>query len=176
MLQSFAPDDFDFIVIDEAHRAGAHSYQKIMAYFQPEFYLGMSASPERSDAFDIYKLFDHNIAYEIRLQQALEEDLLCPFHYFGITDIAVQEANETVAAAGVADDAEEDTAGEIFSRLTIICEVIASSLMPFRQLYLMWANEAISILFDEKHAAWLCAYKDTTTSICFQWVPCYLHV
>lgn len=118
MLQSFAPDDFDFIVIDEAHRAGAHSYQKIMAYFQPEFYLGMSASPERSDAFDIYKLFDHNIAYEIRLQQALEEDLLCPFHYFGITDIAVQEANETVAAAGVADDAEEDTAGEIFSRLT----------------------------------------------------------
>ena len=51
--------------------------------------LGMSATPERSDDFDIYKMFDYNIAYEIRLQQAMEYDLLCPFHYYGITDIQV---------------------------------------------------------------------------------------
>ena len=85
----FAPEEFDVIVIDEVHRAGSDSYQLIMDYFQPKLWLGMTASPERTDGFDIYSLFDHNIAYEIRLQQALEEDLLCPFHYFGITDITV---------------------------------------------------------------------------------------
>ena len=73
----------------EVHRAGAESYQRIMNYFQPEFWLGMTASPERTDGFDIYKLFDHNIACEIRLKDALREDLLCPFHYFGITELEI---------------------------------------------------------------------------------------
>ena len=73
----------------EVHRAGSDSYQRIMSYFQPKFWLGMTASPERTDGFDIFNLFDHNIAYEIRLQQALKEDMLCPFHYFGITDIEI---------------------------------------------------------------------------------------
>ena len=86
VYSSFAPDTFDTIIIDEAHRIGAKSYQEIMDYFKPKFWLGMSASPERTDDFDVYAAFDHNIAYEIRLQQALEENLLCPFHYFGITD------------------------------------------------------------------------------------------
>ena len=88
-LAHFSRDAFDVIVIDEVHRAGAKSYQKIMNYFQPKFWFGMSASPERTDDFDIYSLFDHNILYEIRLQQALEEDLLCPFHYFGIRDLEI---------------------------------------------------------------------------------------
>lgn len=73
---------------DEAHHSGAESYRKIMEYFQPDFWLGMTASPE-TNRFDVYEIFDHNIAYEIRLQQALEEDLLCPFHYFGITDLSI---------------------------------------------------------------------------------------
>lgn len=84
----FKPDDFDVIVLDECHHVGSNSYQKIMHYFKPRFWLGMTASPENNN-YDIYGLFDHNIAYEIRLQQALEEDLLCPFHYFGITDIEI---------------------------------------------------------------------------------------
>ena len=84
---SYAKDHFDYIVIDEVHKAGALSYQKIFQYFTPKFYLGMTASPERTDGFNIYDLFDNNIAHEIRLQEALEEDLLCPFHYFGITDV-----------------------------------------------------------------------------------------
>ena len=63
---------------DEVHRAGAGSYQKIMNYFEPKLWLGMTASPDRTDGFDIYNLFDHNIAYEIRLQQALEEVFFCP--------------------------------------------------------------------------------------------------
>ena len=89
IMQKFLPDHFDTIVVDEVHRAGANSYQKIMSYFKPNFYLGMTASPERMDGFDIYALFDHNIAYEIRLQQALEQNLLCPFHYYGITDLII---------------------------------------------------------------------------------------
>lgn len=89
IMQTFTPDDFEIIIIDEVHRAGAISYQQIMSYFKPMLWLGMTASPDRTDGFDIYSLFDHNIAYEIRLQQALEADLLCPFHYFGITDLEI---------------------------------------------------------------------------------------
>ena len=95
-IQTMSKDDvytkydknhFDYIIIDEVHKAGALSYQKIFRYFEPKFWLGMTASPERTDGFNIYDLFDNNIAHEIRLQEALEEDLLCPFHYFGITDV-----------------------------------------------------------------------------------------
>lgn len=89
ILNSFQPDEFQTIIIDEVHRVGAESYGKVMNYFKPEFFLGMTASPERTDNFDVFAEFDHNIIYEIRLQQALEENLLCPFHYFGITDIEI---------------------------------------------------------------------------------------
>lgn len=89
IMEQFAKNEFDTIIIDEVHRAGAGSYQRIINYFEPKFWLGMTASPDRTDGFDIYQLFDHNIAYEIRLQQALEENLLCPFHYFGITDLEI---------------------------------------------------------------------------------------
>lgn len=84
---AFPRDYFDFIVVDEVHKAGATSYIKVLDYFKPKFLLGMTASPERTDGFNIYDLFDNNIAHEIRLQEALEEDLLCPFHYFGISDV-----------------------------------------------------------------------------------------
>ncbi|RPA65444.1 DUF3427 domain-containing protein [Aerococcus agrisoli] len=85
-LHQFDPSEFDYIIIDEVHRAGSPSYQKILDYFTPEFLLGLTATPERTDGFNIYDLFDYNIAYEIRLQDALGEDLLAPFHYFGVTD------------------------------------------------------------------------------------------
>ncbi|EWG08468.1 DUF3427 domain-containing protein [Cytobacillus firmus] len=87
VLSRFSEDEFDYILVDEVHKAGASSYQKVMNYFTPTFLLGMTATPERTDDFNIYGLFDYNIAYEIRLQEALEEDMLCPFHYFGVTDI-----------------------------------------------------------------------------------------
>ena len=87
--KQFSPTEYSIIILDECHRSGADSYQKIIEYFEPEFLLGMSASPERTDSFDVFSLFDHNIACEIRLQQALENDLLCPFHYFGITDLEI---------------------------------------------------------------------------------------
>lgn len=90
IYKKFKEDEFDIIVIDEAHRVGASSYQKIIQYFKPKLLLGMTASPERTDGYDVYKEFNHNIACEIRLEQALEENFLCPFHYFGITDIEIE--------------------------------------------------------------------------------------
>ena len=88
ILSYYTPEEFDVIILDECHHAGAESYQKIMRYFKPKFWLGMTASPD-TNQYDIYSIFNHHIAYEIRLQQALEEDLLCPFHYFGITDLEI---------------------------------------------------------------------------------------
>ncbi|UZM85057.1 DUF3427 domain-containing protein [Limosilactobacillus fermentum] len=85
-LKEFDPNAFDYILIDEVHHAGAKSYQRVMDYFKPAFFLGMTATPERNDDFSIFKLFDYQVAYEIRLQEALENDLLAPFHYVGISD------------------------------------------------------------------------------------------
>lgn len=92
-FESFDRREFQVIVIDEAHHAGAGSYKKIMDYFQPDLLLGMTASPDRNDPFDVYAAFDHNIAHEIRLQEAMRLNLLCPFHYYGITDFAL-DGNE----------------------------------------------------------------------------------
>ena len=88
-LHSFAPDTFDYIIVDEAHHAGANTYQKILQYFHPKFLLGMTATPERTDGYDIFKYFNYNIAYEIRLNQALSENMLVPFHYHGINEITI---------------------------------------------------------------------------------------
>ncbi|XMB86582.1 DEAD/DEAH box helicase [Mycoplasmatota bacterium WC44] len=88
-LELFEKDYFDYIVVDEVHRAGAKSYEKILNYFKPKFILGMTATPERNDDYNIFQLFDYNIAYEIRLHDAMEEELLCPFHYYGVTDLSI---------------------------------------------------------------------------------------
>ena len=87
VYRNYDENHFDYIIVDEVHKSGAMSYLKVINYFKPQFLLGMTASPERTDGFNIYDLFDNNIAHEIRLQEALEEDLLCPFHYFGISDV-----------------------------------------------------------------------------------------
>ncbi len=100
-LNLFPDDFFDYILIDEVHKAGADSYKKVINYFKPEFYLGMTATPERTDGQNIYELFDYNIAYEIRLQDALDNDMLCPFIYYGVKDIEVEgcliDENTTIA-------------------------------------------------------------------------------
>lgn len=87
----FDPREYDYIVIDEAHRTGARSYRDILEYFQPKFFLGMTATPTRTDGYDVYRLFNHVIAYRITLQDALKENMLVPFHYFGIADLAIDD-------------------------------------------------------------------------------------
>lgn len=88
-LENFSKDYFDYIIIDEVHHSAAKTYQNILNYFEPKFLLGLTATPERTDNFNIYEFFDYNIAYEIRLHQAMQENLLCPFHYFGISDLII---------------------------------------------------------------------------------------
>ena len=93
ILKGYEKEHWDLIIIDEAHHSSADSYKKIMNYFTPKLWLGMTATPDkRDDNFEgknIYEIFNHQIACEIRLQDAMEEDLLCPFHYFGVTDLEV---------------------------------------------------------------------------------------
>lgn len=92
-LLQYSKDEFDCIVLDEAHHVPADTYQKIMKHFEPKLWLGMTATPDKRDdniaGRNVYELFDYQIAYEIRLQQAMEENLLCPFHYFGLTDLSM---------------------------------------------------------------------------------------
>ena len=96
-LFKYDEDDFDCIILDEAHHSPANTYQKIMEYFKPKLFLGMTATPDKRDDYietkNVYELFNHQIAHEIRLQKAMEDDLLCPFHYFGISDIALVDDN-----------------------------------------------------------------------------------
>lgn len=77
----------------EAHHVPADTYRKIMDHFTPKLWLGMTATPDKRDdnveGRNVYEIFNYQIAYEIRLQQAMEENLLCPFHYFGITDLSM---------------------------------------------------------------------------------------
>ncbi|MGB3603832.1 MAG: DEAD/DEAH box helicase [Gordonia sp. (in: high G+C Gram-positive bacteria)] len=77
---------FDYVLIDEVHRAGADSYKRLIDRIEPAFLLGLTATPERTDGFNVFEMFDFNVPYEIRLQAALEADMLAPFHYYGVTD------------------------------------------------------------------------------------------
>lgn len=85
-LELFSKNEFDYIIIDECHHATAETYKKIIGYFEPEFLLGLTATPERMDNQDVFELFDHNVPYELRLRDAIANDLVVPFKYFGIRD------------------------------------------------------------------------------------------
>jgi superfamily II DNA or RNA helicase/HKD family nuclease len=93
VLTALASDAFDYILIDEVHRAGAQSYARVLQHFEPTFLLGMTATPERSDGFNVFELFDFNVPYEIRLNKALEADMLVPFHYYGVTDVEFDDGS-----------------------------------------------------------------------------------
>lgn len=84
--KQFEKSHFDFIVLDETHHGASESYSRILSYFQPDILLGLTATPERMDGEDILKCFNDRIAYEVRLHDAIDRKLLCPFHYFGVTD------------------------------------------------------------------------------------------
>lgn len=94
-LNQLDPHAFDFIVIDEVHRAGAMGYQNIIKHFNPQKLLGLTATPERTDGFNIFELFDHNVPFEIRLQEALDSKMLAPFNYYGVTDYTDDRGQST---------------------------------------------------------------------------------
>ena len=84
--QKTTPDFYDYIVVDEFHHAAAPTYQKLLSYYQPKILLGLTATPERMDGKSILPYFGNRIAAEIRLPEAIDRKLLCPFQYFGVTD------------------------------------------------------------------------------------------
>lgn len=88
-LEFFAKNEFDYIIIDECHHATAETYKKIIGYFEPEFLLGLTATPERMDNEDVFELFDKNVPYELRLRDAIINDLVVPLKYYGIRDVLV---------------------------------------------------------------------------------------
>lgn len=95
VLAQLKPDEFDYVLIDEAHRAGAPTYQRLLNHFTPQFLLGMTATPERTDGFNVFELFDYNVPYEIRLNDALNAEMLTPFHYYGISDVTYEDGSTT---------------------------------------------------------------------------------
>lgn len=88
-LDKFAEDYFDYIIVDEFHHAGASSYKRLLARFQPQFLLGLTATPDRTDRADILSLCDNNLVFENGMVKAINQEILCPFHYYGIADVGV---------------------------------------------------------------------------------------
>ena len=85
-LGSIKADHFDVVIVDEFHHAEAKSYQRLLSHFTPRELVGLTATPERTDGVNVSKFFDGRVASELRLWDALHEDLLVPFHYFGVAD------------------------------------------------------------------------------------------
>lgn len=88
-LERFSPQHFDYIVIDEFHHAAAATYLRLLRYFLPQFLLGLTATPERTDQSDILSLCDDNLVFSYSLFEGIRSGLLAPFHYFGIYDDTV---------------------------------------------------------------------------------------
>ncbi len=85
-LQSIRPDAYDIVIVDEFHHAEAPTYRRLLEHLKPRLLLGLTATPERADSRDILQWFGGKIAVELRLWDALDQGLLCPFQYFGVAD------------------------------------------------------------------------------------------
>lgn len=85
-LRHFAPDAFDYIVVDEFHHAAAKTYRNLIDYFEPKFLLGLTATPERTDGGDLLSLCGGNLAYRCDLVRGIKEKFLSPFRYYGVPD------------------------------------------------------------------------------------------
>ena len=93
-LDYFEPNEFDYIIFDECHHVTATTYQKIIEYFKPRFLLGLTATPERMDNEDVFSMFDKNVPYELRLRDAIKNDLVVPFKYYAVRDMSVDYSDK----------------------------------------------------------------------------------
>lgn len=148
-LAALNKDAFDYVVVDEAHRSAAATFRRVIDYFEPKFLLGMTATPERTDGFNVFELFDYNVPYEIRLSDALENDMLSPFHYYGVSDVeladgttvseiselrslvSVERVEHLVAALENYGQAGRDPKGLIFCSRTEEAKALAEALRGF---------------------------------------------
>lgn len=93
-LDLFKPNDFDYIIFDECHHITNTTYEKILNYFTPAFLLGLTATPERMDKQDVFAVFNYVVPYELRLKDAINNDLVVPFKYFAVRDEMVDYSDK----------------------------------------------------------------------------------
>lgn len=93
-IDEFDKNEFDYIIYDEVHHVVADTGKKIFEFFEPEFILGLTATPERMDNKNVFELFDQNVPFELRLRDAINNDLVVPFHYYGIRDQLVDYSSK----------------------------------------------------------------------------------
>ena len=150
-----APDFYDYIVVDEFHHAAAPTYQKLLSYYQPQILLGLTATPERMDGKSVLPYFNNRIAAEIRLPEAIDRKLLCPFQYFGVTDTV--DLNTLKWSAGGYDKGELSNlytlSGAVANRRA---DLVVSSLLK----YVTDIDEVKGLGFcvSIEHAEFMCHY------------------
>ncbi|SFP26511.1 Helicase conserved C-terminal domain-containing protein [Ruminobacter amylophilus] len=132
LTEKLTPDYYDFIIVDEFHHAAAPSYQKLLSYFTPKILLGLTATPERMDGEDILRYFNYRVAADIRLPEAIEKGLLCPFQYFGVSDTV--DLSEIRWTAGGYDKKE---LSNVYSLNTAVAERRADSVIMNLNKYAM---------------------------------------
>ena len=170
-INEFDPKEFDYIVLDEAHHATADTYRTIMNYFKPEFMLGLTATPERMDNEDVFKLFGKNVPYELRLRDAINNDLIVPFRYYGIRDTLInydtKDINESKLAKQLTSDDHVDfIVDKIKEHLTssklkavAFCSSVGSALSMAEQFNDRGFN-AIALSGDSQTGQRVKAFKD----------------
>ena len=152
-----ASEFYDYIVVDEFHHAAAPTYQKLLAYYQPQILLGLTATPERMDGKSVLPYFNNRIAAEIRLPEAIDRKLLCPFQYFGVTDTV--DLNTLRWSAGGYDKGELSNlytfSGAVANRRA---DLVVSSLLR----YVTDIDEVKGLGFcvSIEHAEFMCRYFD----------------
>ncbi|WP_314174748.1 DUF3427 domain-containing protein [Streptomyces winkii] len=153
-LEKYAADHFDVIVIDEFHHSAADSYQRLIDHFEPNLeFLGLTATPERSDGIHVHDIyFDGRIAAEMRLWEALEYELLSPFHYFGIADDTDMTAVEWKRGSGY----DQRQLGELLtgddSRAQLIVDSLVDKVPNYTEM------RALGFCVNVQHAQYMAEY------------------
>ena len=149
------PDFYDYIIVDEFHHAAAPTYQKLLSYYQPQIFLGLTATPERMDGKSVLPYFNNRIAAEIRLPEAIDRKLLCPFQYFGVTDTV--DLNTLKWSAGGYDKNELSNlytfSGAIANRRA---DLVVSSLLKY--VTDIDAVKGLGFCVSIEHAEFMCRY------------------
>jgi len=151
-------DYFDLIIIDEAHRSAANQHLDIINYFTPQFLLGMTATPERMDNSDkIFDIFHHQIIYEIRINEALENELIAPFNYFGIgTDLQLNKLvvnrNTEQLVAKIIDDIEKYGYDGDSLHCLIFVNTNSDAMIVAKALNRYYDLQVADVTFDKKES------------------------
>ena len=150
-----SPDFYDYIVVDEFHHAAAPTYQKLLSYYTPKVLLGLTATPERMDGRSVLGYFDNRIAAEIRLPEAIDRKLLCPFQYFGVTDNI--DLNNLKWSAGGYD---KGALSEVYTLSGAIAKRRANLVVESILKYVTDINDVKGLGFcvSVEHAEFMCRY------------------